>query len=64
MSWRCIVFCGSARTAGRASAPSIKTIEQAVRMSENTVYKYIRQLEELELATARQRTAAARISPL
>ena len=26
--------------------PSIKTIGQAVRMSENTVRKYIRQLEE------------------
>ena len=29
--------------------PSIKTIGQAVRMSENTVRKYIRQLEEREL---------------
>ena len=29
--------------------PSIRTIGQAVRMSENTVRKYIRQLEEREL---------------
>ena len=32
--------------------PSIKTIGQAVRMSENTVRKYIRQLEERGLITA------------
>ena len=31
--------------------PSIKTIGQAVRMSENTVRKYIRQLEERGLIT-------------
>ena len=31
--------------------PSIKTIGQAVRMSENTVRKYIRQLEECGLIT-------------
>ena len=32
--------------------PRIKTIGQAVRMSENTVRKYIRQLEERGLITA------------
>ena len=32
--------------------PSIKTIGKAVRMSENTVRKYIRQLEERGLITA------------
>ena len=31
--------------------PSVKTIGQAVRMSENTVRKYIRQLEERGLIT-------------
>ena len=31
--------------------PSIKTIGQAVRMSENTVRKYLRRLEERELIT-------------
>ena len=31
--------------------PNIKTIGQAVRMSENTVRKYIRQLEERGLIT-------------
>ena len=35
--------------------PSIKTIGQAVRMSENTVRKYIRQLEERGLITAEHR---------
>ena len=43
--------------------PSIKTIGEAVGMSENTVRKYIRQLEQLEIATARQRTAVAQTSP-
>ena len=39
--------------------PSIKTIGQAVRMSENTVRKYIRHLD----VTARQQTAVAQASP-
>ena len=34
--------------------PSIKTIGQAVRMSENTVRKYIRQLEERGLITTQE----------
>ena len=40
--------------------PSIKTIGQAVRMSENTVRKYIRQLEERGLIITERTTVTTR----
>ena len=42
--------------------PSIKTIGQAVRMSENTVRKHIRRLEERELITTEPTEVITRFS--
>ena len=47
VNWQCIVTSNGARTVRRISAGP--TIGISVGMSENTVRKYIRQLEEQEL---------------
>lgn len=47
VNWQCIVTSNGARTVRRISAGP--TIGGSVGMSENTVRKYIRQLEEQEL---------------
>ena len=49
-NWQCIPICFSVRTEILISA-GLASIGEAVRMSENTVRKYIRQLEERGLIT-------------